>query len=284
MLQRLRLISHRSSQLVAAAAMVLASVGLLGQASSPASAPAPETTLKYDVVSIREHDAKDQRGYAPQPDDGFIYLNQNLQILTMIAYGIRRDNTAGLSGWAESKHYDVQAKVSSEDVAAYRKLTREQKQEMLKQLLEENFMLKAHVEERVMPVYELVIAKGGAKFLKSADGGDDQIKLPNGKPMSKGMVFMGSGQLGCSQAPMTSFAGMLTNFAGRPVVDKTGLTGTYDLWLKWRPDQGLGSNDPQNDEPDLFTATEEQLGLKLQPARGPVKWLVVDHVEMPVAN
>lgn len=264
--------------------MVLASAGLFGQASFPASAPAPETKLKYDVVSIREHNANDQRGYAPQPDDGFIYLNQSLKVLTMIAYGIRSDYIVGLSGWAESKRYDVQAKVSSEDVAAYRKLTREQKQEMFQQLLEENFKLKAHVEEREMPVYELLIAKGGAKFLKSADGGGDQVKMPNGKPMSKGMVLVGSGLLESSQAPMTSFASMLTGVVGRPVVDKTGLTGTYDLSLKWRPDQGLGLNDPQNDEPDLFTATEEQLGLKLQPARGPVKWLVVDHVEQPAEN
>jgi uncharacterized protein (TIGR03435 family) len=169
---------------------------------------------------------------------------------------------------------------------------------MLQPLLAERFKLKAHTETKQLPVYELIVAKGGPK-LKEATPGDtyaNGFKGPDGVGRG-GMMRMGRGQLTGQGVPITTLTNLLSQQLQRTVVDKTGLTGKYDLELNWTPEQGEGglgpppgAASPQAEPapdatgPSIFTALQEQLGLKLQSTKGPVETLVIDHAEMPSEN
>jgi uncharacterized protein (TIGR03435 family) len=131
--------------------------------------------------------------------------------------------------------------------------------------------LKAHTETKILPVYELVVIKGGPKFKQSA--GDSTG--------SRG-TSIHNRELTAHDIPMRSFASTLEGQVHRTVIDKTGLEGSYDLTLKWSPDDATSTQ--TDSAPIIFTALQEQLGLKLQAAKGPVETLVVDHAEMPSEN
>jgi len=274
-----------------AALAAISFTNLLAQSAAPqgasvaASDTAPARVITFDVVSIKLNKSGDPGNSGRSIDDGFIYTNWTLRNLIGGTYGNRDDLISGLPGWADSTHYDIQARVAPEDVDAYRKLRGAAGRRVYQQFLEDYFKVKVHIEVKEMPVYELVIAKGGPKFLPSDPGNANApvLKLPDGTPLHGG-GFMGRGQLAGSQMSISFLLSALQGASGRGVVDKTGLTGKYDFALKWKPDQGPGSDDTSADEPDIFTALEEQLGLKLVPATGPVKSLVVDHVEMPPEN
>jgi uncharacterized protein (TIGR03435 family) len=163
---------------------------------------------------------------------------------------------------------------------------------MLQALLAERFKLKVHFETRQVPVFELVVAKGGPK-LKDAvtDTSPDLRKDKDGKPLI-GMFHTADTTVvqGQSMQPLANLMSMPFAFIGRPVIDKTGLTGTYDFTLHWSA-QPLGQVvngvasfvPPAEDAPSIFTALQE-LGLKLQPASGPIEVIVIDHIEHPTEN
>ncbi len=144
---------------------------------------------------------------------------------------------------------------------------------MVLPLLTERFQLKTHMETRPGPIYELVVAKGGSKLKPSAN-------------KECGVSFNSNGNSSTITAkcqPMASLAKTLFAQLHRPVVDKTALTGNYDLTLQWTPDDAPVSTDTDS-APSIYTAVQEQLGLKLQPAKAPVEVLVVDHAAMPSEN
>jgi uncharacterized protein (TIGR03435 family) len=138
-------------------------------------------------------------------------------------------------------------------------------------ILAERFHLRTHIVIRTLPVYNLTLLKDGPKFSPSPDqtSQDEGTSVYNTAFKVRNM-------------PMAIFAKTLSHQLHRTVIDKTGLAGIYDLDLKWSNDDS--PNPDPNAPPGLFTALEEQLGLKLQPARGPVQTLVVDHVDMPSEN
>jgi uncharacterized protein (TIGR03435 family) len=145
---------------------------------------------------------------------------------------------------------------------------------MIIPLLADRFHLKAHLEPKIVPVYDLVVARGGPKLtLDQSDrngsnwnfNGQDTMRILSGKDDS-----------------MADLADMLSGLAGRKVIDKTGLSGHADIILKWSDEIAAEQGGPN--VISIFTALEEQLGLKLQPSKGPVDTLVIDHVEMPSAN
>jgi len=271
-----------------AALAAISFTNLLAQSAAPqgastaASNAAPAKVISYDVVSIKRSKPGATGSSVRIMPDGFIFSNCLLAIMISGIYGNRPDLISGLPGWANSVSYDVQAKVAPEDMESYSKLHERERMRMSQQFLEDYFKLKAHIETREIPIYELVIAKGGPK-LHEASSVDavDAIKLPDGTPMKSFGSWMGRGQLGGHQVLVSFLVSPLTEATGRSVVDKTGLTGKYDVTLKWNPDPENASADAS---PNIFTALEEQLGLKLQSAKGPVKSLVVDHVERPAEN
>jgi uncharacterized protein (TIGR03435 family) len=179
----------------------------------------------------------------------------------------------GLPGWANSVHFDVDAKADDETAVAMEKLPREeqwkQTQTMLQAALAERFKLRTHNESREGPIYELVVAKGGFK-LKEAPASEHS----RGNTWSRDHIAVRTGPIG-------GLVFALSDLLSRNVVDKTGLSGNYDIDLRWTPDEQQGTPDAG---PTLFTALEEQLGLKLVPAKGPVEIFVVDHVERATEN
>jgi uncharacterized protein (TIGR03435 family) len=204
------------------------------------------------------------------------------------AYGIPQPRILGGPKWLDSQRFDIQAKMESAAAQRLNALSRDQRraemQAMFQQLLADRFKLAVHWETRELPVYALVVAKGGPILHESKNA-----------PGESG-TSAGTGQLSAKGFTLTEFAETLTqelsSELGRVVIDKTGIQGRYDLALKWTPESGMdaatsganGSPSPSDAGPSIFTAFKEQVGLKLESARGPVKVLVIDHVEMPTEN
>lgn len=213
--------------------------------------------------------------------------------LTMIireGFNAEDDHIIGLPSWVKSSRYDIEAKVAPEDAPKLKGMKFPERRAMLVQLLVDRFGLKYHRETRELPVYELVIAKGGVKMQSAKE--QDPTK---GRHM---LMFGGPGDIESTSTKVEPLAHLLARQLGRTVLDKTRLTSDYDYMLKWTPDEPAPGMAPQGDAPpapndiaaasttgpSLFTALEEQLGLKLESAKGPEEVIVIDHIEQPSAN
>jgi len=205
--------------------------------------------------------------------DGFFTSGVSVEDLIQGAYELNMpDQISGLPGWAKTNSFDIEAKMDEDTAAAYKKLSRDergrQQDLMMQAVLAGRFQLKVHHEIRQLPVYDLVIAKDGLKM----------------KPASANASIswsMGNGRFEGKSVPLDGLVYSLSNDVGRFVIDKTGLTGNYAIALKWTPD---GQQETADSGPDIFAALEEQLGLKLVPAKGPVDTIVVDRIEKPSPN
>jgi uncharacterized protein (TIGR03435 family) len=261
---------------------------LLGLAASAwAQAAKP---LAYDVVSVKPNKSESGDMRWGSTPDGVKMENVTLKMLVGSAYGLKdqmNGTIEGLPKWAEEQHFDLEAKVAPEDVEAFKKLKHGEREAMLVAALEDRFKLKAHKEVRQLPVYTLVVAKSGVKA-KLAVPGDTYEKGMHfdGKPSGPGSmsVFMKGStvHMDFQAVEISNFAQNLTYQVERQVNDATGLTGKYDFSLEFAPSPE--KEDAGNSVPGIFTALEEQLGLKLVPAKGPVDCVVVEHVEQPSAN
>jgi uncharacterized protein (TIGR03435 family) len=265
----------------AAAAMLLLTLSLAfavsahGQAEPAAASTITPNPPAFEVVSVKLSKPGCDNMSVSSPPGRFSAHCTTLLGLLFNAYPTVKPNVSipGLPGWATSAHFDVDAKADDETAVAMQNLPREeqwkQTQIMLQRAVADRFKLRTHNETREAPIYELVIAKNGFK-LKEAPASEHS----RGNTWNRDHVEVRTGPIG-------SFVFMLSDLLSRTVVDKTGLTGNYDIDLKWTPDDQQGTPDAG---PTLFTALEEQLGLKLVPARGPVDTFVVDHVEKPTEN
>jgi uncharacterized protein (TIGR03435 family) len=263
-----------------------------GQAPTPAQVPSPQASApNYDVVSIKPNKSGDGGMSMSAVSASFKGTNLTIVDLVMNSYDLTSsDLIFGLPGWTHSTHFDVYAKIVNPDMKQIDNLTDEQREAMILAILKDRFHFQAHLETKTLPVYDLVVANGGAKF--TGGNGPDAVTaaaLAKRNITVGGMVTY-NGEITAGAMPLSSLVSNLTNAVGRTVVDKTGLTGKYNFELKWNPEQGVqadadnGQADPENSAPSLFTALQEQLGLKLQSSKGPVETLVVDHVEMPSEN
>jgi uncharacterized protein (TIGR03435 family) len=218
----------------------------------------------------------------------FSAKNMPLRAVLQVAYDLNFESQiVNAPGWVESVRFDIDAKedeaTARKQAALPRDLAVEAYRPLIQALLADRFSLKVHHESREFPVLALVAAKGGAKLTPSNDAA--AAEPDNAKPASSqswqglhnknGAIEGRSVTLGM----LASALGWRPEAAGRMVVDQTGLTGKYDFTLTWAP-EGM----PNADGPSLFTALQEQLGLKLEPTKAPVDILVIDHVEMPSAN
>lgn len=211
----------------------------------------------------------------------FSTLNTTLDNMLTFAYGIQQKQIVGGPDWMKTDKYDVLAEPAGEGQP-----NDHQWKIMVQKLLANRFQLKFHKEKQELSVYAITVGKHGPKLAKSQ--GD-----PNGLP---GLFFSGiqPAVLNVRNANMADFAGVMQSAVlDRPVVDQTGLAGKYDFTLKWTSDEsqfgGMGVRVPPpanngDAPPGLFTAIEEQLGLRLKPTRAPAEVLVIDHVEKPSPN
>ena len=263
--------------LIVAALVLLSVTPANGQLAheGPAKAIALSRTLPaYDVVSVTQNNSNNLSSRLNIHDGIFTATNVPLDVVIEFAYDINEDLILGLSGPVRSAHFDIEAKVLPQDGAAPPKLTDMQMQAMIIPLLADRVHLKAHLQLKTLPVYNLVIARGGLKIkIKPAGthGGGWSIKGSNAE-----IVLTGKSN------SIAELADALSDPVHRQVIDKTGLTGAADITLKWTDEVAAEQGGPN--VISIFTAVEEQLGLKLQPSKGPVDTLVIDHAEMPSQN
>jgi uncharacterized protein (TIGR03435 family) len=247
-------------------------------AGAPArTTAAPQT---FDVASIHINNTATDGGHHIFNDPGeshFRTVNLALRDLIQFAYGLPDSQILGGPAWLDSIMFDIDAKsdplVDAQLHALPTEQARHQKQLMVQALLADRFQLKAHQETRQLPVYALVVAKNGPKFKPS------EI---NGTTIDPGRTHL---HIAGSDDTISILARELAQMLGRVVLNQTGLSGRYDLSLRWTPDDAAASAPSSLDAPPgIFTAIQEQLGLKLESTKGPVPVLVIDSVEMPSAN
>jgi len=224
---------------------------------------------KFDVVSIKPNTSDDRGGGMRPVAGGISASNLSVNILIQSAYNVRPWEISGGPGWVATDRYDIEAKTDGNP-------TFQENLEMLRPLLEDRFRLKVHRESRQMPVYSLTIAKNGPKLLATA-------------PETRGFIRPGRGLIEGKAVNMPMLANFLGGSLGQTVTDKTGLPGSFDIKLEWSPSEGE-SNYKYGDRPidangsSIFTAIQEQLGLKLEAGKGPVEMLIIDSLERPSAN
>jgi len=204
--------------------------------------------------------------------------NISLSRLLAFSYGVQDKQLIGLPPWAETDKYDIDAKPDIDGTP-----NRKQLQGLVQKLIAQRFSLTFHRDKRELSVYVLSVAKTGAKLTKS----EDQGGLP-------GFGLRGLGALNVHNSSMSEFAGMMQETVmDRPVIDQTGLAGRYDFTLNWTPDDsqfgGMGAKVPPptdntNPPPNLYTAIQEQIGLKLDATKAPTDVMVIDHAEKPSEN
>jgi uncharacterized protein (TIGR03435 family) len=187
-----------------------------------------------------------------------------LEMLIALAYDVRGPQIAGGPPWIASDRFDIDAKTGSAPGP-------EQFSQMIGTLLSDRFHLKYHHETREMPVYTLTVAKSGLKIKEDTLGGH---AIGTAVWVLPGLLHAGRGNVTATGASSAQFAASLSNFIGRTVVDKTGLTGRYDFHL----------TSPDASDPSLFSAIEEQMGLDLDARKAPIDILVIDDANKPSEN
>jgi uncharacterized protein (TIGR03435 family) len=270
---------------------ITAMASAIAAAQVPAAAPSlPEPATKapaFEVASIKLSKSGDSGENSDSRNGRFTATNVSVKTLIEYdAYGIPRAQIAGGPDWLSSEKFDIAAK--ADDATAERMKTLSNAEEthllrqMVQQLLADRFKLAVHWESKELPVYALVVAKGGPKLAATKDtSGGTSTSGSNGKLNAKGVTMKKLAQ---------TLTQILGRELGRDVIDKTGVEGRYDLVLTWSPqDNSAAMTTPSSDTsaaagPSIFTALQEQLGLKLESTKGQVETLVIDHVEQPSAN
>ena len=284
--------NHGRPFAIAALWFAFAMAVAFGNRSIAQSVPEPQTSQaavtlpEFDAVSIKPNRSSTGFFRLRFTDDGVMVENASLLMIIRAAYGMFNsldDKFIGIPDWAKTERYDIEAKVNGADAPVFQKLSFDNRQLMVQATLADRFKLQSHRETREQPVYVLVIAKSGPKFQESkpVEGSDPG-----------GTIDRKRGQITAKDVVVSQLVTALTQTLGRTVVDKTEmLKGKYDFTLAWAPDDAGASSSseqsstpPEASGPSIFTAIQEQLGLKLESAKGPVECLVIDHVERPSEN
>jgi uncharacterized protein (TIGR03435 family) len=222
-----------------------------------------------------------------------------LKMLIAFAYHLQQFQISGGPRWIGSDRFDVEGKAENS------KADPEELRLMLQSLFEDRFKMKVHRETKLSPVYALVVGKGGPKIKLSRDQNSQDVNgpAPPGAGPNHGAIRIGVGNLVGNAVPLSWFATMLSQRMDRLIIDKTNLAGRFDIRLQWVPTPGENPFDQGGNRlpasiidmsgttvtldssgPSIFSAIQEQLGLKLESAKAPVDVLVIDHVEKPSEN
>ncbi len=245
-----------------------------------AQTPAPRPDFEaFEVATIKpvQPDAKAARYITMQGVNRFVEKDYTLKLLIAAAYNLNPHVISGGPDWLDSAHYDITALTPGN-----LRPTRDEQMGMLRKLLADRFQLSFHREPGQFSIYVLEVAKGGPKLRPTA--------TPQAVPSLINVVYPQSIRLPARNVSMADFVSMLQRaVVDRPVVDKTGLTARYDFDLEWAPDESQFNGEVAAAPADanaapLFTAIQQQLGLKLTATRGPVDALIVDKAERPSAN
>ena len=294
--------THRLLLTVGAGLLLVPFAAALMRAQAP---PAGGEKPKFEVASVRENTANDGKVlFGIQPGGRFTTIGVPLSNLITQAYGLQRSQLVGGPDWIDTARFDIIAKAEN-DIPRTALGATGPLQLMMQDLLRERFKLAAHPDTREQPVYALTLARPDGKLGPGlrASTTDCAAMFARGRvgPPPRGMgpgerpacgMRIGPGQLVAGAMPILQLVPPLSQFAERLVIDRTGLTGNFEIDLKWTPDRLPPGAPPPGaspliidpNGPSLFTALQEQLGLKLESERAPVEVLVIDHVERPTPD
>ena len=282
-------IAPRHIVLFAAALLVFQCGAYLCAQAPIVEEPNYTPTLTFDVATIRPAPPPDATFHvsvsSPPHSSRFEVTNLPIKALLQIAYGFDAP-VVGAPDWVANTFYTIQARSDEAADARLAKLTdnevRLEKRNAIRVMLAERFGLKTHLETRNTSIYNLVVVKGGIKMQVVPPPPADGEAPPPPRPADvrahgsqHGLEFVGS------NASMRAIAGALSSMVEAPVIDQTGLTGTYNYTLQFGRD--WSDHDPDS-WPSIFTAVQEQLGLKLEAAHESVPNLVIDHITKPTEN
>jgi uncharacterized protein (TIGR03435 family) len=260
---------------IVSAALVIACV-TIAHAQSP--------RLAFEVASVKPNNSGSSSSRSSSDGTSGYFRAANVTVRSLIVSGYRLFDFQVVGGpdWLTTARFDIEAKV---DRAALPLREPDAISLMVQSLLEERFQLKTHRETRELPVFAFVVAKNGPKLMPTVEGRPGPGGLSAGS--SKSSTTAAGTEMSGSGMTISRLTNMLSGPAGRPIIDKTNLSGTYDFVLKFAPVQNLtaaGDSGADSGGPSLVTALEEQLGLKLESAKGPVEILVIDSVSKPSEN
>lgn len=253
----------------------------LPHAQQPPGQPA------FEVASVRPNTSGATNVSVGSRPGGYAGTNVPLRILIVLAHRLRPFQVVGGPGWIDSDRFDITAR-------APENTEQSQVLPMLRTLLAERFRLVVHTEARDAPIFALVLARADGRLGPQLKASAVECAPPGSKPNQEGPCRMSgtigsaSGSVKATGQPLADLASFLGNNVERVVVDRTGLTGRFDFELTWKS-AALRGAAPDGaatalDGPSVFTAVQEQLGLRLEPARGPVDFLVVDSAERPTPD
>ena len=286
-----RLTTARKVLLVTAAIASVAGPLVFGIIHAQAQTTSQDT-LKFEVASVKPADPGAQ-GTRIQlaPGGGMNMVNAAVKQLITFAYDVRESQIVGGPDWLGSQRYDIIAKAPPSDGPTdprqmtndQRTVFQQQMRERVRNLLAERFQLTVHRETKEIPIYALILAKNGSKLQPAKE----QESFRHGMQVRRG-------QMNAEGASLQMLANALSNIAGKPVIDRTGLKGNFDFKFEWTPETALTPGAPGERQepgsqvdlsgPSLFAALQEQLGLKLDSQKGPVEMIVIDRLEKASAN
>lgn len=250
----------------------------IGFARSQSTTARPE----FEVASIKPNNTNERMDYLVRGDRLF-GKNMPAKGWIQIAYGLKGFQVVGPE-WISTEKFDIDARRAESASPSGMQMSL-----MLQSLLADRFKLTLHREMRQLPVYDLVISRGGLRMKPSKDQtlwvGDFPDGSPDGRPLTGGgPTELAPGRFLGEAISMTMFVNLLAGPLDRQVINKTGLTGRFDIDLRYAPESGQASTATDTSTPSFFTALQEQLGLRLESAKAPVEVLVVDHIERPDSN
>lgn len=263
--------------------VVLFTLVLASEVCRPATAqdaqPKPEAPARmsadadpaYEVVTVKPSNPDNNKNGFNINGSRFEIENETIETLLMFAHGVHPKQIVDGPAWFTSAHYDIDGVIDVHGQPSLKQLQR-----IVQKLLADRFQLKFHRETREQSVYAITVAKGGSKLGKSTGDPDALGNVGND-------MHAGQNTMTINNFSMAEFALVMQLFTDRPVVDQTGLAGKWDFKWTWTVDESRVPPD-SNAAPGLFTAIQEQLGLKLKPVKAPADAFVIDHVERPSAN
>lgn len=229
---------------------------------------------EFEVASVKPANGGPEGVWNEGSHERVRMLNLTLKSIVANAYNLK-DYAVDGPAWIDSARFDIVAKIPPEVAKLSERQRWQQIRAMSQRMLADRFKLSVHRDTRELPVYALEIAKGGVKLEKTGEPSNDWVSAQ-----------VRRGHISAKQMPMVQLVAILTGTLERPVIDSTDFRDVFDIELDWSDDAAPARAAPDTiaDKPSLFTALQEQAGLKLVPRKSPIPVLVVDHAQQPSEN
>jgi uncharacterized protein (TIGR03435 family) len=265
----------------------LFAVVILWMSVTGAAGLAAQDTIRLDAVSIKENRSGAEQGTLSIPRGGNRILVTNSPMFRIIGFAFnkqRNDLIVGLPDWTQDARWNLEATIAEESLDAFRHMPFEKQTEVLQQILRDRCGLVAHTGKREAPVYALTVAKSKPKLAEVSREREEEATNQGWD------LTQSAGRIEGRAVPIDALLYALSKVGlERQVVNRTGLLGRYDFVLTWAPNGGLMGSESAGAEANmatasLFTALQEQLGLKLEATKAEVDAVIVTHIERPSAN